>query len=878
MRINNLPVEEALQSLVTSAQGLSEEEAARRLLEFGPNEIEEIRKTPAWLRLLRQFTHFLAALLWMAALLSLTFEFLNPGHGMLRLAIAIVVVIVVNAVFTFMQEYRAEKSLEAMRRLLPFDVKALRDGSEKRMSAEGVVPGDVIVLSEGDRVPADSRLIEAVGLRVNNALLTGEAEAVSLLAGPHDGLSLMESPNIVFAGSTVIGGSGRAAVFATGMRTEFGKIARLTGSVTAEPSPLQREIVKTTRIVGTMAVVMGVVFFTAGHLVGRTFMENFLFAVGIIVANVPEGLLPTVTLSLAMGAKRMAGRNALVKTLTSVETLGSVNVICTDKTGTLTRNKMAVGKTIDFGVGGQPQDKYGPSLYEIALLCNNAKESEGRITGEPTETALYEAALKSAGKVQSRRLKEFPFDPELKRMGTVNEIGGKTYVLVKGAPEGLFPLCSRILLGGAAADFDGENRKKALSAYNEMTEGGLRALAFAYREGGQDGLGREEAEQGLVLSGLIGLEDPPRPEVKEAISRCGEAGIKIIMITGDGSRTAAAIAREIGLLSGPREAAVVEGEELSGLSDAALREAVSRPEVIFARMSPKQKLRVVGILKDEGLRVAVTGDGVNDAPALRRADIGVAMGSGTDVAKEAADIILLDDNFATIVNAVEEGRAVYENIRKFMSYIFSSNIPEIVPYIAYVLFPIPLPLTIMQILAVDLGTDMLPALALGAEKPTAALMKSPPREPRQRLLSLPLLARAYLFLGPIEAAAGLFGFFFVLNAGGWSYGEWMPPAEPLYLTATTACLAAIIITQAANIFACRSWRESVFSLGFFSNRLLFAGIAAEFALLLFIVYHPFGNMVFSTHPVPAALWLALIPFALFLFAAEETRKLIARRL
>ncbi|MDI6791199.1 MAG: HAD-IC family P-type ATPase, partial [Thermodesulfobacteriota bacterium] len=440
------------------------------------------------------------------------------------------------------------------------------------------------------------------------------------------------------------------------------------------------------------------------------------------------------------------------------------------------------------------------------------------------------------------------------------------------------------LTNGKKVPMDENLKKEAMDAYHSLTDMGLRVLAFAYKEIEKSSKFKVQSsknkdtvlEKDMIFVGLIGLEDPPRPEVPEALERCHAAGIKVVMITGDGSRTALAIAREIGLVKG--NPVVIEGHEFERMGDRELREKLTEKEIVFARMTPKHKMRVVSILKEEGERVAVTGDGVNDAPALKKADIGIAMGiSGTDVAKEAADMILLDDNFATIVNAVEEGRAVYENIRKFISYIFSSNVPEIVPYLAYVLFRIPLPLTIMQILAVDLGTDMLPALALGAEKPSREVMRQPPRSPDERLLNLKLLGRAYLFLGPIEAAAGLFGFFYVLNTGGWKWGEMLAANHPLYMQATTACLTAIIITQAANIFACRSFRESVFRIGFFSNKLIFVGIASELVLQLFIVYHPWGNKIFSTYPISINIWLALIPFAFILFAAEELRKIMASR-
>jgi len=880
MKISRLPSDEVFRSLVTSGEGLSGEEAARRLSEFGYNEIEPLRRKSLLRKFLEQFTHFLAVLLWIAALMSFLSDFLNPGEGMFSLGIAITAVIFINAVFTFLQEYRAERALEAMKKLLPFRVRVLRDGREKEAAAGEIVPGDVILLEGGDKVPADSRLIDTSCLTLNMAPLTGESEPVAMDHGPAVD-DLTEGRNIAFAGTTAVSGSGKAVVFATGMKTEFGRIAHLTSAVETGLSPLQKEIIKVTRIIALIATATGVLFFMAGHFIGRSFWENFVFAIGIIVANVPEGLLPTVTLSLAMGSQRMAGKMALIKTLTSVETLGSVTVVCTDKTGTLTVNRMEVktawvdGKTLDV-----PTIKREGShiLATAARLCNNARFAEGRYTGDPTEVALLRAYEGSAG-IHDERVSEIPFNPERKLMTTVNRLDGRTFAFTKGATEALLPLCSHYVIKGEKTQADEAFGKHVTRAGQELMDKGLRVLSFAYRElpvSAEPAANQEELEKNLVFIGLIGLEDPPRPEVPAALKKCCRAGIRVIMITGDGDRTAVAIAREIGLITG--EPVLIDGYEFEKMSEQELREKLSEREVLFARMTPRHKMRVVSILKDLGERVAVTGDGVNDAPALKMADIGIAMGiAGTDVAREAADMILMDDNFATIVNAIEEGRAVYENIRKFISYIFSSNIPEIIPYIVYVLFSIPLPLTIMQILAVDLGTDMLPALALGAERPSKEIMSRPPRVKKERLLSSGLLARAYLFLGPIEAAAGLFGFFYILRTGGWHAGEFLAPDNTLYLQATTACLTAIIVTQIANVFACRSSRESVFRLGFLTNRLIFAGIAFELALQLFIVYHPFGNMIFGTHPVSLDTWLVLLPFALLLFFLEEFRKFLVRR-
>src|SRR4030043_959565 len=446
MKINNLPKEEVLRSLVTSENGLTEEEAKKRFLEFGPNEIQEVKKKPLILRFISQFTHFLAILLWIAAVLSFLSEYLHPGEGMLLLSVAIIGVIVINAVFAFIQEYRAEKALEEMKKLLPYYVKVLRDEKEKEIYAREIVPGDIVMLSEGDKIPAEARLIETFELRVNNAPLTGESEPVTRISEPSEG-EIINSPNIAFAGTTVISGSGKGVVFATGMRSEFGRIAQLTGTVTSGLSPLQKEVVKITKIVTAIAATTGLIFFGIGFIIGRTFWENFLFAIGIILANVPEGLLPTVTLSLAMGSQRMLKRKALIKTLTSVETLGSVTVICTDKTGTLTQNRMAV-KRLGFIDRAQKIENQKPSLLAVALLCNNTKEVEGDLKGEPTETALYRAAIESIGRVESKRIKEFSFDSDRKRMSTINILNGNTYVMTKGAPESIFTICSHCLMVG----------------------------------------------------------------------------------------------------------------------------------------------------------------------------------------------------------------------------------------------------------------------------------------------------------------------------------------------------------------------------------------------------------------------------------------------
>jgi len=902
VKINSLSKEDALRQLVSSENGLSETEAAKRLSENGFNEIREAARTHLAMRFLGQFTHFLAVLLWVGASLAFLSDYLHPGGGMATLGFAIIGVIMINAIFTFIQEYRAEKALEALKKLLPFYVQVVREGKEKKIQSREVVPGDILLLSEGDRVPADARLIESSVLKVNNAPLTGESEAVLRDNKSCEG-ELIDSPNIVFAGTTVTSGSGTALVFATAMGTEFGRIAHLTSAVESGLSPLQKEIARTTRVIAFLATTIGLIFFVTGHFIGRLFWENFIFAIGVIVALVPEGMLPTVTLALAMASQRMAKRKALIKTLTAVETLGSVNVICTDKTGTLTQNRMSASKIWTEGRTREAKD-YRPQakdmLMQTALLCNNARFSDNEYKGDPTETALLRLGRESMGEISAERISEIPFDPDRKKMTILSRVENKEFVFTKGAMESILPLCSRFLVGGTEQQMDDAFHQTAMDAYHRLMDMGLRVLAFAYKTAvNSDQLSvlstykekefkaettnhqsfekdiSQSLETDLVFLGLIGLEDPPRPEVPEAIRKCHGAGIKVIMITGDGSRTAVAIAREIGLVRG--EPVVIEGADFIRMTDRELREKLSAKEIIFARMTPKHKMRVVSILKEEGERVAVTGDGVNDAPALKKADIGISMGiSGTDVAKEASDMILLDDNFATIVNAVEEGRAVYENIRKFIAYFFTSNVAELVPYITYVIFNVPLPLTIMQVLAIDLGTDLLPGLALGAERPTKELMTLPPRGPQERLLNVKLLALVFLSLGSIEAASGLFGFFYVMSQGGWQWGNMLPSNNILYMQATTACLTGIVIAQVGNVFACRSFRESVFSIGLFTNWLIFIGIGFELCLQLFIVYHPWGNRIFSTSPISLHIWLVLLPFAFLLFFVEELRKAFIR--
>jgi sodium/potassium-transporting ATPase subunit alpha len=886
MRIHGLSADKALTSLKTTAAGLDASEAARRLVEFGPNHVEEVAREHLFLSFIREFTHFFAIILWLGAALAFLAEHFDPGQGMARLGVAIVGVIIVNGIFSFWQEYKAEQAVAALRKLLPQRVQALRDGAVVEIVATDLVPGDIVLLEEGTLVPADCRLIEAFALRVNTATVTGESlpKARTTESSAED--SPLYARNVVLAGTAVVSGQARAVVYATGMHTEFGRIAHLTQTAGAASSPLTREIARLSRIVAVLATSMGVALFFIGQAMGLPTWENLLFAIGIIVANVPEGLLPTVTLSLAMATQRMARRNALVRHLPAVEALGSTTTICCDKTGTLTQNRMSVqrlwlgGGFIDFDdqaalANDSRLTRDNSQLFVNAALCHNLKIVGDKLLGDPMEVALAGMGRQVVGDLADcRRIDEIPFDTDRKRMSVLCETPQGRMLYCKGAPETVLATCDFVQFDAGIVPIDPAAKTRLLAVQQQMTEAGLRVLAFAHCAV-EDGMPGEE--HGMILTGLVGLEDPPRPEVPDAIARCGTAGIRIIMVTGDHPQTALAIARQIGLVK-TEQPVVIGGDQLRSISPAQLQLALDAREIIFARVAAEQKMLIVQALQKKGEIVAVTGDGVNDAPALKTADIGIAMGiAGTDVAKEAADLILLDDNFASIVAAIEEGRAVFDNIRKFLTYILTHNFAELVPYLAAILFRIPIPLTVMQVLLIDLGTDTFPALALGAERPDPEAMNRPPRPRSERLLTWPLIARAYVFLGPLEAMAAMTIYFYVLAQAGWRYGEHLDKLDPLYLEATTACLVAIVVGQVGNVFLCRHPTKSSLAGGMFGNPLILPGILAETALILAVIYTPAGNWLFGTAPVGAEVWLLALVGAALLWVLEEVRKAWLRR-
>jgi calcium-translocating P-type ATPase len=844
--------------------GLSSAEAAARLAADGPNRLPVPAGVPAWRRLAAQMVHFFALMLWVAGALAFV-------AGLPELGVAIFVVVIVNGVFAFAQEFRAERAAERLRDLLPRRTTVVRDRHPVDVGAEELVVGDLVLLSAGDRISADLRVIEAHGLSVDTSTLTGESVPSSVGV---DGT--------LFAGTFLVEGEGSALVTATGTHTRLADIARLTRAGTRPRSPLATELHRVVRIVALIAVGVGVGFFVLALLIGTPAEDGFVFAIGVTVALVPEGLLPTVTLSLAIGAQRMAGREALVRRLESVETLGSTTFIFTDKTGTLTRNEMAVVAVWSphgtATVTGDGYDRDGQVVAEpdaveaVTELARAATRcSTGHVVrrggrwvaqGDPMEAAL-DAFARRAGvdrDVDARRApvgRKFPFDPRRRRMSVV--AGDR--LLVKGAPDAVLPRCV--------------SSEGAVKALEGMAGRGLRVLAVAERAWDGAAIDADTAERDLELLGLVGLEDPPRPEAAGAVAACRRAGVAVAMVTGDHPATAEAIAREVGLLSTPRR--VLLGRDLPA-DDKVLAAMVDHDGVVIARVAPEDKLRIARAVRTRGHVVAMTGDGVNDGPALQEADIGVAMGrSGTDVAREAADLVLLDDNFATIVAAVEQGRATFSNIRRFLTYHLTDNVAELTPFVVWALSGgrFPLALSVLQVLSLDIGTDLLPALALGAEPPGRRALEGPP--PKGHLIDATMLRRVFGVLGPTEAVVEMSAFVASFVAAGWRPGEPFPTGTAL-LTASGAAFTAVVIGQAANAFACRSASRWPGALGWTSNPLLVGGVGVELlALVGFLFIPPIASLLDHAPPSGAGFLVALLAAPAVLAADAAHKAWRARR-
>ncbi|HNB50432.1 MAG TPA: cation-transporting P-type ATPase [Anaerolineales bacterium] len=917
-------------ALETSPQGLASGEVSTRRELYGENRLSTPPPPSHGIKFAQHVFHPLSLILWLAGVVALLAS--EPV-----LAGVIWMLILINAGFTYWREYRAEQAIFALHQILPAYARLIRDGQEVQIPASAVVPGDVLILAEGDNIPADARVVEAFGLRTNNSVLTGETMPAPKTADAsvRDGLSDLERPNLIFAGTSVISGTGRAVVFATGMLTQIGRIAHLTQTAKEEPTPLQLELKRMTRQIFVAALGISVVVFAVGFFdLNMDVRDAFLLALGIMVAAVPEGLPATITLTMALAGQRLAQRGVLVKQLTVMETLGTVSTLCTDKSGTLTQNQLTVrevwvsGQRLRVsGVGYDPQGTFTPAqsgtyspedlraLLTAAALCNNSRlipPTPGRpqwsSLGDQTEAALKVLALKGGLDdatlfAEYPRVHELPFDARRKRMGTIHRyrLNGKTGPLsmpapeiafVKGAPREVLQLCTRVLINGQVKLLDEKIRMDVLAANDEYARNALRVLAITRRELPSQTQSKtpERIERDLTLLGLVAMQDPPRPEVAEAMKICRQAGIRLVMVTGDYGLTAESFARRVGMLATPNPR-IVTGAEVDGLSDEEFQ-ALLVEEVIFARMAPEHKLRLVAAFQARGEVVAVTGDGVNDAPALRKADVGIVMGlTGTDVAKEAADVILMNDNFANFVSAVEEGRAVYDNLRKFITYILASNVPEILPFMVTAWFPqIPLALTVKQILAIDLGTDMFPALGLGSEKPEPDIMQRPPRPRGKPLVDRALLSRAFLWLGLIEAVLCYTGFFLMYalwqNGGqlgslqisllGFAPGAYNISAEQAYYLAVTVFHAGVVLAQIGNVFACRTETNRGRRLGWFSNRLIWIGVLAEVGLIVAMIYFPFLAHEFDHLPIPLIFWAWLGLYAPILYSLDWIRKGVVR--
>jgi Ca2+-transporting ATPase len=860
---------------------LSNEEAARRLAAHGPNELEAAEVIAPWRILLAQFKNVLILILLVAVGLSAVL-----GHA--TEAAVIVVIVVFAAVLGFVQEYRAERAIEALRQMAAPNATVMRDGKEDDVPARELVPGDVVLLRAGDRASADARLSEVVALQVEESALTGESQPVekqtTALVG--DQQQLGDRTNMVYAGTTVTYGKGRGVVVATGMETEFGGIAQMLKTIERGKTPLQLSLDRVGLLLARTAFVLVVVVVGLGLLRGEEFLDMLLFGAALAVAVVPEALPAVITISLTLAAQRMVRRQALIRSLPAIETLGSVSVVCSDKTGTLTKDQMTVRKVFSgeqmmevSGAGYEPDGSFrrdgspvelsaalvetlrAAALASDAQLVRSETDDEWQVRGDPTEAALIVAAAKAGLHrpdllAERPRVDEIPFTSEAKRMTTVHETPNGSVAYAKGAPEVVLESCTRQLTASGETALDGEGREALLETARQMASEALRVLAVARRTGAM----LENAERELTFLGLVGMIDPPRPEAKAAVRTSEEAGIRPVMITGDHPLTAEAIAREIGLLT---EGRAVTGSELESMDGEELAREAETIQV-YSRVSPEHKLRIVTALQQNGHSVAMTGDGVNDAPALKKADIGIAMGiTGTDVTKEAAAMTLTDDNFASIVAAVEEGRSVFGNIKKYLMYLLSANLGEIGLLVGASLLGKPLPLSAVQILYVNLATDGLPALALAVDPPERGLMRRAPRRRGEGIFTRRVVA-------------------LIVTGGAWSalvtlsLFSWAVSTERVLADAMTMTFATLVMIEFFKAYSYRSDRHSVFDLPF-ANRWLNLAIGWEIVLLVLVVNVPFLQDAFGTRSLSAADWGIVVSSAVTIVPVLEVAKRVIRR-
>jgi len=921
---------ELFEEFKTSKDGISQKEAEFRLKKYGANELKAKKKTPWWIYFLTEFTDLMVLILIFAAIIAGV-----VGEG--RDAIVILFIVFLNAIIGFVQKFKAEKAIDALKKLVAPTAKVIRDGKEMQIDAKTIVAGDILVLMEGDRIPADARIIEGNELETQEAPLTGESTPVPKhLSG--------ENSNMVYMGTDVSHGSGKAIVVYTGMDTKFGHIAHLTTTTKKDKSPLQKELFRIGMFVGKITLIISAVLIAVGYFIqGQKFVDTFLFAVSVAVAAVPEGLPATVTIALALGVQRLARKKAIVRQLASVETLGSTTHICTDKTGTLTKNEMTVKeiyvdqyKAKISGAGYKPwgslliksKDKRSyiigdfdsreedfkqrsatlkklkkdvAPLYDalnmisaISVLCNNAKLESERVSheniynviGDPTEGALLTMTRKIGFDFDHfedtyEKKYELAFDSTRKRMSVIEKekSTGDYYMFTKGAPDEVLSVCSHILMDGRVIKLDNKMRERIKNQNENMAKRALRVIGFAFKQvDRKQKYHNEMDEDNLVFVGLTGMIDPPRPDVKKAIAMAKRAGIKVYVVTGDHGLTAEAIAKRIGLISDEDKHQIVTGERIKKMSVADLQKLFKEDEhgIIFARTAPEDKLKIVSALKKSGHIVAVTGDGVNDAPALKRADIGIAMGiTGTDVSKEASNMVLADDSFSTIINAIREGRTIYDNLKKFVFYIFSCNTGELITVFSAIILNLPAPLTAILILGVDIGTDVLPALALGIDPPEKGIMDRAPRDPKQKIMDKAFVAR-FLYIGIFIGVLTVSAYFWTLVVHGWHWGESLDPDSYLYLNASTLTFALLVLIQMVNAYNSRSSSQSVISLGIFSNLYLLGAVFISIGIVYLLVEVPFFQSWMHTTSLEWYEWIIVIGASFSILVVEELRKLVVR--
>ncbi|XP_051063139.1 sodium/potassium-transporting ATPase subunit alpha-3 isoform X2 [Phodopus roborovskii] len=971
MTEHKMSVEEVCRKYNTDCvQGLTHSKAQEILARDGPNALTPPPTTPEWVKFCRQLFGGFSILLWIGAILCFLAYGIqagtedDPSRDNLYLGIVLAAVVIITGCFSYYQEAKSSKIMESFKNMVPQQALVIREGEKMQVNAEEVVVGDLVEIKGGDRVPADLRIISAHGCKVDNSSLTGESEPQTRSPDcTHD--NPLETRNITFFSTNCVEGTARGVVVATGDRTVMGRIATLASGLEVGKTPIAIEIEHFIQLITGVAVFLGVSFFILSLILGYTWLEAVIFLIGIIVANVPEGLLATVTVCLTLTAKRMARKNCLVKNLEAVETLGSTSTICSDKTGTLTQNRMTVAHMwFDNQIheADTTEDQSGTSfdksshtwvaLSHIAGLCNRAVFKGGQdnipvlkrdVAGDASESALLKCIELSSGSVKlmrerNKKVAEIPFNSTNKYQLSIHETedpNDNRYLLVmKGAPERILDRCATILLQGKEQPLDEEMKEAFQNAYLELGGLGERVLGFCHYY-----LPEEQFPKGfafdcddvnfttdnLCFVGLMSMIDPPRAAVPDAVGKCRSAGIKVIMVTGDHPITAKAIAKGVGIISegnetvediaarlnipvsqvNPRDAkaCVIHGTDLKDFTSEQIDEILqNHTEIVFARTSPQQKLIIVEGCQRQGAIVAVTGDGVNDSPALKKADIGVAMGiAGSDVSKQAADMILLDDNFASIVTGVEEGRLIFDNLKKSIAYTLTSNIPEITPFLLFIMANIPLPLGTITILCIDLGTDMVPAISLAYEAAESDIMKRQPRNPRtDKLVNERLISMAYGQIGMIQALGGFFSYFVILAENGFlpgnlvgirlnwddrtvndledSYGQqWTyEQRKVVEFTCHTAFFVSIVVVQWADLIICKTRRNSVFQQGM-KNKILIFGLFEETALAAFLSYCPGMDVALRMYPLKPSWWFCAFPYSFLIFVYDEIRKLILRR-